>query len=134
MQEISNTNTIVVVDDDADDQFLIRNVFEQTNPAIEIVTLSDGDEVLPYLSTQLALPELVLLDLNMARLNGMQTLAMLRGDKRVVSLPVVIYTTSSNPQERAKALASGASDFITKPGDYTDLLKLAQRLELEWIR
>ncbi|MCY7356215.1 MAG: hypothetical protein LH609_01855 [Rudanella sp.] len=48
MQEVSNT--IVVVADDADDQFLIRNVFEQTNPAIEVVTLSDGDEVLPYLN------------------------------------------------------------------------------------
>jgi CheY-like chemotaxis protein len=132
MQEISNT--IVVVDDDADDQFLIRNVFEQTNPSIEIVTLSDGDEVLPYLNTQLVLPELVLLDLNMARLNGMQTLAMLRNDQRFSALPIVIYTTSSNPQERAKALACGASDFITKPGEYTDLLKLAQRLEMEWIK
>ncbi len=132
MQEVSNT--IVVVDDDADDQFLIRNVFEQTNPAIEVVTLSDGDEVLPYLDKQSSLPELVLLDLNMARLNGLQTLAKLRQDIRFVSLPVVIYTTSSNPNERAKALASGASDFITKPGDYTDLLRLAQRLERDWIK
>lgn len=132
MQE--NSNTIVVVDDDADDQFLIRNVFRKTNPTIEIVTLSDGDEVLPYLSNRLILPELVLLDLNMARLNGMKTLAMLRKDKRFVSLPIVIYTTSSNPQERARALASGASDFITKPGEYSDLLKLAQRLEMEWIK
>ncbi|TAE22997.1 MAG: response regulator [Cytophagales bacterium] len=131
MQETANT--IVVVDDDADDQFLIRNVFQQTNPAIEVVTLSDGDEVMPYLNTQPSLPELVLLDLNMARQNGMQTLATLRQDGRYGKLPVVIYSTSSNPQERARALASGASDFITKPGDYNDLLKLARRLQKEWI-
>jgi CheY-like chemotaxis protein len=126
-------NTIIVVDDDADDQFLIRNVFGKTNPAIEVITLSDGDEVLPYLNTRLTLPELVLLDLNMARQNGMQTLTTLRQDIRFVALPIVIYSTSSNPQERDKALASGASDFITKPGDYTDLLKLAKQLEEEWI-
>lgn len=128
------SNTIVVVDDDADDQFLIRNVFEQTNPAIKVVTLSDGDEVLPYLNKQLVLPELILLDLNMARLNGMQTLTQLRRDNRYTQMPVIIYTTSSNPQERAKALACGASDFITKPGDYTDLLRLAHRLQTKWIR
>lgn len=131
MQEI--VNTVVVVDDDADDQFLIQNVFQQTNPAIEVVTLSDGDEILPYLNTSPSLPELVLLDLNMARQNGMQTLTKLRQDTRFDSLPIVIYSTSSNPQEKAKALASGASDFITKPGDYNDLLKLARRLEKQWI-
>lgn len=85
------SNTIVVVDDDADDQFLIRNVFEQTNPAIEVVTLSDGDEVLPYLDKQVILPELILLDLNMARLNGMQTLTELRRNHRFTEMPVVIY-------------------------------------------
>jgi len=131
MNEFSNT--IVVVDDDADDQFLIRNVFEQTNPAIEVVTLSDGDEVLPYLNKQRVLPELVLLDLNMPRLNGIHTLIKLRQDNRFTTLPIVIYTTSSNPLERAKALASGASDFITKPSDYTDLVKLAKKLEMKWI-
>ncbi|WP_019988165.1 response regulator [Rudanella lutea] len=126
-------NTVVVVDDDSDDQFLIRNVFQQTNSAIKVVTLSDGDEVLPYLNAQDGLPELMLLDLNMARLNGLQTLSQLRQEKRFDALPIIIYTTSSNAQERAKALASGASDFITKPGDYTDLIKLAQHLETTWL-
>lgn len=121
-------NTVVIVDDDVDDQFLIRNVFQQANPRIRVIALSDGDEIMPYLDTCPGLPELVLLDLNMARQNGMQTLVRLREDNRFERLPIVIYSTSSNPQERAKALASGASDFITKPGDYQDLLSMAKRL------
>lgn len=127
------TTFVLVVDDDADDQYIIRRAFNQQMPNVSLETVDDGDQLLPYLLAAPVLPKLILLDLNMPNMNGLETLRLLRQSKPFGHLPAIIFTTSAAPEDRRQALALGASDFITKPGDYNALLLLTTRLHNQWL-
>lgn len=121
-----------VVDDDPDDQLFIRSAFEQLRPPVRVTTLDDGEELLLRIQQTAALPHLILLDLNMPRLNGFETLARLRQLPAYKDLPVVVLTTSSAQEEREKAMAAGADAFFTKPVTYASILKLADEIVRQW--
>lgn len=129
MQTI-NTPTIWVVDDDEDDQLLIRSAFGSAS--INVLALSDGDQLLPKLIESDELPRLVLLDINMTRQNGFETLRQLRSAPNFVNLPVIMLTTSSDESDRRRCLALGADQFLTKPPSYDQLAALAQNLSQQW--
>lgn len=124
--------TVWVVDDDEDDQFFIRSAFEDIRLPVRVVPLSDGDQVLPKLAVCKELPRLILLDINMARQNGFETLQLLRNNPGFVDLPVLMLTTSANEDDRARGLALGATQFVTKPPDYKQLVALVKRITTQW--
>lgn len=124
--------TIWIVDDDEDDQLFIRTAFLNSQPPITVLALSDGDELLPKLSKCTVLPRLILLDVNMPRKNGFETLEELRSIPDFSDLPVVMLTTSSDEEDRRRSLASGANHFLTKPLTQEQLRQLAQELTQEW--
>lgn len=124
--------TIWIVDDDEDDQLFIRTAFMNGRPPISVLILSDGDELLPKLSQCAVLPRLILLDINMPRKNGFETLKELRSVPDFADLPVVMLTTSSDEQDRRRSLALGASHFLTKPLTQEQLRQLAQELSRRW--
>ena len=126
------TPTVWIVDDDEDDQLLIRTAFFEGEPSIKVLLLHDGDELLPQLSQADQLPLLILLDVNMPRQNGFETLKELRQFPAFAHLPVVMLTTSSNEEDRSRSLALGANHFMTKPLSYERLRALAQELSQEW--
>lgn len=110
--------TILLVDDDPDD-------IEIVDEAVKVITndsvlkfANNGIQALQLLETlhaQNQLPCLIVLDLNMPKLNGTQTLEKIKLDERFAAIPVIIYSTSVNPLEREKCISLGAHSYLTKP-------------------
>ncbi len=129
---LATTPTVWVVDDDEDDQMLIHSAFGKAS--INVLALNDGDELLP----QLELiefderPRLILLDINMTRQNGFETLKALRSTPGFADLPVVMLTTSSDAADRKRCLELGADAFLTKPLNYDQLATLTRQLTQTW--
>lgn len=126
------TSTVWIVDDDEDDQLFIRSAFESGTPPVQVLVLSDGSELLPKLEESSELPRLILLDINMPRKNGFETLKELRSTPAYAALPVVMLTTSAAEAERDQSLALGANQFLTKPLSFDQLKMLAQELSTQW--
>lgn len=124
--------TVWVVDDDEDDQLFIRSAFEDTHLPIRIEMLTDGDQVMPKLVACDEMPRLILLDINMARQNGFETLKQVRSHPCFANLPVLMLTTSASDDDRRRSIALGASQFITKPSDYRQLMALIRTIVAQW--
>ncbi|SFD63298.1 response regulator [Spirosoma endophyticum] len=121
------------VDDDEDDRLFVRSAFEDIGPAVTVLTLNNGEQLLAELKDSGGLPKLILLDLNMPGLNGFELLRQLRSTPSFTQIPVVIFTTSSNELDRQKSLTAGANGFLTKPTTYDDLSRMAQSLSQQWV-
>lgn len=129
---LNTTPSVWVVDDDEDDQIFIQSAFEDIDKEIFVLPLTDGDQLLPRLTNCDKLPQLILLDINMTRQNGFDTLAQLRNTSAFAHLPVVMMTTSSDNADRQRSLALGANQFLTKPANYNQLVNLVKDLTEEW--
>jgi two-component system, chemotaxis family, response regulator Rcp1 len=113
---------ILLVEDNDDDVLLTRNAFRQLPLAIELYVAHDGVEALKFLRNEAPhelapLPHIILLDLNMPRMNGQLLLAELKQDQRLKIIPTVILTTSDADADIASAYRNNASAYITKPMD-----------------
>jgi CheY-like chemotaxis protein len=110
-------NTVLYADDDPDDLQLVQEAFAQYAHDVEVVTVSDGSQALAFLENlpdDAPTPCLVILDVNMPETDGKRVLARMRQLDRFASVPVVLFTTSSLPSDRAYAQSLQAG-FITKP-------------------
>lgn len=116
-----NTFKFLLIDDDTDDHELFQIALQEADPEIACLTANNGSEGLELLTTGAVLPDCIFLDLNMPLMGGRECLAHLKQDTRFQKIPVVIYSTSSDPKDRAETLRLGASDFITKPSKISDL-------------
>ncbi len=128
----SDAPAVWVVDDDEDDRLFISSAFEDVQQPIRVLTLTDGDQLLPKLATCKQLPQLILLDINMSRQNGFDTLKQLRDTPTFAHLPVVMLTTSSDKSDIQRSLALGANQFMTKPASYNQLVTLVKELTEQW--
>jgi CheY-like chemotaxis protein len=115
--------TIVVADDDYDDQMLIQEVLGDFDPDLQIVILSDGVQLMEYLRTEKQ-PQLLLLDLNMPYKTGLECLTEIRVDESLKDLPVVILSTSKAARDVEQSYLSGANLFLSKPCTFEGLKKL----------
>jgi CheY-like chemotaxis protein len=108
-------NLVLYADDDPDDRFLVEELFAPDEADIQLVTFANGQELLDYLGgASVQAPCLVILDLSMPVLNGVQTLAALRASDKWSATPVVLFTTSIQPADIAFAESLNAA-FVTKP-------------------
>jgi CheY-like chemotaxis protein len=122
---------ILMADDDAEDKFILEDAIQSLHPEKLICFAEDGEEALHLLRTEFneeTLPCVILLDLNMPRLNGTQTLKLLKEDNRFSDIPVIIYSTSVNAIEKAHCLALGAHSYITKPLSFSESIETAKNL------
>lgn len=120
---------ILMADDDVEDQAIMKDTLALLNAESEICFSANGAEALRLLEdshAKGALPCLIVLDLNMPKLNGTQTLQQLKSDQRFRNIPVVIYSTSINPLEREKCLQMGAHSYLTKPLSFTESMATAR--------
>ncbi|UFH56650.1 response regulator [Spirosoma sp. KNUC1025] len=124
--------SVWVIDDDEDDRVFIQSAFANTEKSVAVLTLTDGDQLLPELANCEELPRLILMDINMARQNGFETLALLRKTSAFAHLPVVMMTTSSDNTDRQRSLALGANQFLVKPACYNQLVTLVKGLAEQW--
>lgn len=132
---------ILLVEDNPSDIDLTRRALRKSHVANELVVAEDGQEVLDYLlhgvplagSTIEELPTLILLDLKLPKVDGLQVLRQIRADERTSRLPVVILTTSSEEEDIAQSYDLGANSYIRKPVDFKQFVEAVQHLGLYWL-
>jgi len=120
---------ILIADDDQEDRFLLHTAFEEIGRSNDILLVENGMQVLSYLDAsahQQNMPSLIVLDLNMPILDGMETLSRLKAHNVYRDIPVIIYTTSIHEVEKAKCLQIGAADFIKKPARFQQTISAAK--------
>ena len=133
--------TILLVEDNPSDIGLTKRALAKSHIANELVVAEDGQAALDYLfgSGQYAgrdvneLPALVLLDLNLPRVGGLEALSQVRADPRTSRLPVVILTTSKEELDVARSYDLGANSYIRKPVDFEQFAKAIEHLGLYWL-
>lgn len=138
---MSRRRTILLVEDNQDDIDLTLTAFEQRRVDSEIVVVRDGVEALAYLldgGTEAAtpareLPGLVLLDLNLPKVDGLQVLQRIRADDRTRHLPVVVLTSSKADQDVLRSYDLGANSFVRKPVDFVQFMDAAAQLGTYWL-
>jgi CheY-like chemotaxis protein len=115
---MNNDIRILVVDDDKEDHLILQEYFSNSKMEDSVKFVDNGLQALEYLenlSSDEALPRLIVLDLNMPLLNGSQTLIQLKQSNRFKNIPVIIYSTSESENEKRKCLSYGAIDYMVKP-------------------
>lgn len=115
---------ILLVDDDADDQYVFRDALQTVDSSVVVDTAVDGIDALQKLAENKTAPQLIFLDLNMPRMNGKSFLKEIKASQHLQSIPVIVYSTSSNPSDIEETKALGAKDFITKPNSYNELCEV----------
>lgn len=132
---------ILLVEDNPSDIGLTKRAFEKSRICNELVVAEDGQEALDYLfgmgawaeKKPTTLPALILLDLKLPRMDGVQVLKRIREDDRTKRLPVVILTSSKEEQDRAECYDLGANSYIRKPVDFVQFAEAVQQLGLYWL-
>lgn len=114
--------TILLVDDDEDDQEFFFAALEQLSYPGIFKPVSSAIEALKLLKGGQVIPDLIFLDLNMPIMNGQQFLKEIKNTENVQHIPVIIFSTSSNPQTIQQTKELGAHDFITKPDKFEELV------------
>lgn len=128
--------TILVVEDDPDDEALILAALAQHGGGVTVRLAHDGVEAVGVLEGARSgseLPDLVLLDLGLPRLGGVGVLERIRSDERLRLIPVVVFTSSADPLDRAKAYAAGAVGYIQKPFRFQDFSEAVRVLVQYWL-
>lgn len=114
---------IILADDDLDDQLIIKDIFSRHSDAVTVLNVLDGEEtlrLLERLQKKSITPCLIILDINMPKMNGRQTLLHLKEDERLKNIPVVLFSTSNTETDKDFAHAHGAS-YVTKPFTYKNM-------------
>ncbi|MGE3074437.1 MAG: response regulator [Dehalococcoidia bacterium] len=129
---------ILLVEDNPDDEELTIRAFKKNNLANEIIVARDGVEALEYFfpkgtSSPPPLPQLVLLDLKLPRVSGLEVLKVLRADQRTRRLPVVILTSSGEERDLVEGYELGANSYIRKPVDFDEFIEGVRQLGLYWL-
>ncbi|MCW3080990.1 response regulator [Segetibacter sp.] len=127
---MKETHTILLADDDPDDQELIIHAFSEVCGTYNLHIVNDGKEVIDFLSTtsDSKLPCLIVLDYNMPELNGAEVLQHLTDNKRYENIPKIILSTSSNPKYITDCMHKGAKAYRVKPDNFTQLVVLAKEM------
>ncbi len=132
---------VLLVEDNPDDELLTLDALEANRVGNRVVVARDGVEALDYLFGEGAyagrdvtdLPAVVLLDLNLPKISGLEVLRRIRDHEATRLLPVVILTSSIEEEDRAKGYSLGANSYVRKPVDFDEFMKAAGQLGLYWL-
>ena len=133
--------TILMAEDDADDRLLAREAMHESRVLNELHFVEDGVQLLNYLRGNgeysnrelYPMPGLILLDLNMPKMDGREALAEIKADNRLRRIPIVILTTSKAEEDMVKGYDLGAASYITKPVTFDALVELMRTLGKYWV-
>ncbi|MBD2510202.1 response regulator [Nostoc muscorum FACHB-395] len=132
--------TILMADDDEDDGILVREALAESQLPIELYIVSNGEELMDYLyhrgqyvnRSSFPHPGLILLDLNIPRINGLEALKQIKSDPQLRQIPVVILTTSRREEDIYNTYHLGANSFIIKPAPFASLVEVMDTLVKYW--
>jgi len=134
-------DVILLVEDNPDDVLLTKRAFKKSNILNELVVARDGVEALDYLfgtgaykdRDMSVMPILILLDLNLPKIDGIEILRRLRADERTKLIPVVVLTSSKEQKDLIESYSLGANSYIRKPVDFDQFINAVRQLALYWI-
>jgi two-component system, response regulator len=132
---------IVLVEDNANDEELTLRAFRKSSIANRIVVVRDGAEALDYFfargahagRAQSEVTQLVLLDLKLPKIDGLDVLRALRADERTRLIPIVVLTSSAEEQDLLRSYGLGANSYVRKPVDFTQFVEAVRQLGLYWL-
>lgn len=135
------TKTILLVEDNESDELLTIRAFKTSGIANEIVVVRDGAEAIDWLTGGGAhagrdvttLPTVVLLDLNLPKISGLEVLRHIRSEERTRTLPVVVLTSSRQDEDVIRSYSLGANAYVRKPVDFAEFASAAKTLGLFWL-
>jgi two-component system response regulator len=136
-----NRNVVLLVEDNPDDEALTLRALKKNKMVNEVIVAHDGVEALEYLFGEGAhagrdvheMPQVVLLDLKLPKLDGLGVLRRLRADERTKLLPVVILTSSNEEEDRMTGYGLGANSYVRKPVDFDRFVEAAAQLGVYWL-
>lgn len=136
-----NKKIILLVEDNPDDEELTRLAFEKSNVANELTVVRDGVEALDYLfgtgahagRDPGAMPAVILLDLKLPKIDGLEVLRRLRADDRTKLLPVVVLTSSREQEDIVRSYSTGANSYVRKPVEFEQFVQAVRQLGLYWL-
>ena len=133
-------SAVLIVEDNPQDEMLMLRALQRSKLANRIDVVRDGQQALDYLFAEGefagrtgGLPAVVLLDIGLPRLSGLQVLERVRADPRTRLLPVVILTSSDEEQDRFNSYEHGANSFVRKPLEFAELAETVVRLGIYWL-
>ncbi len=125
---------IILADDDEDDRLFFTDAFEELKINTKVQTYNDGAELMDYLNNEDSImPEILFLDLNMPKKNGIECLQEIKANPKFGNIAVAIYSTSSSEEHIEETFVSGANIYIKKPSDFNVLKKvLSEVVTINW--
>ena len=129
---MNEKKTILVVEDDEVDVMTIKRAMKEIHITNPVEVRWNGEEALEFLRSEKELPGIVLLDLNMPRMNGVEFLRHVRADDRLKPIPVIVLTTSREEQDRVSSFNLGVAGYMIKPVDYIQFVEVIRAINLYW--
>ncbi|MEP1033545.1 response regulator [Ekhidna sp.] len=138
---LTNDVQIVLVEDNPDDAELTMRSLKNSNFVNEIVWLKDGEEAINYLTGKGEYskrdlnikPRLILLDLKLPKLNGMEVLEIIKKNESLDKIPVVVMTSSKENRDLEKCYALGANSYVVKPINFTNFMQMTKEISMYWV-
>lgn len=139
----SNKNIMILMaDDDADDRMMANDAFEENRLGNELRFVEDGEELMDYLLRRgkyvdpedSPRPGIILLDLNMPRMDGREALKIIKSDPDLHSIPIIVLTTSSSEEDITRTYDLGVNSFITKPVTFEGLVDVIKKTGWYWLQ
>lgn len=129
-----NEKVILLIEDNPDDVDLTIRAFKKNNISNQIVIARDGEEALEKLfGPKRVLPAVILLDLKLPKIDGLEVLRRIRKDDRTKLMPVVILTSSKEDKDRINGYSLGANSYVRKPVDFAKFIEAVKQLGLYWL-
>lgn len=138
---MTNRPTVLYVEDEENDVLFMRLAFERLGTSVDLQAVEDGSRAMAYLAgkepyadrQRHPAPSVLLLDLNLPLHSGFEVLQWLREEQAFANLPVVIFSSSGRPEDRARAQQLGASEYVLKPPSGLDFIDVARRVQEQWL-
>lgn len=138
---IVKPKNVLLVEDNPQDELLILRAFTKANFANQIEVVRDGQQALDYLFAEgefasragSELPSVVILDINLPRVNGLEVLRRLREDSRTKLLPIAILTSSDEECDRLQSYRNGANSFVRKPVEFKEFVESVSQIGVYWL-
>ncbi|MET6998946.1 response regulator [Chitinophaga defluvii] len=142
MKRSTLPRNILIADDDADDREMLKAAFEENKSLHNICFVEDGEELMHYLNRKGAytdpvswpLPGIIILDLNMPRMDGWEALRKIKMDEQLKCIPVIILSTSKAEMDVLNCYALGVNSFIIKPVTFKGLVEITHMLDNYWFK
>ncbi|GLU52729.1 hypothetical protein Dfri01_21900 [Dyadobacter frigoris] len=132
---MDNTKTVHLADDDEDDRMLFKEALQEANPEVKVVEAQNGKELIENIKNADDLDDTVIVvDMNMPKMNGIETIKAIRDDLQLSDVPAVMLSTSNNPELKKKAMEAGATDYFTKPNSFMALIDIAKKIFFKFFR